>query len=98
MSAQPPVIPGNFILGSLREFNRDTLRFMLKSRQYGDFVRFYFGPFQVYIANHPDIAHDIMVTNAASYYKSTLTKQVLNKAVGKGLFTNDGDSWKRQRK
>jgi cytochrome P450 len=98
MPVQIPTMPGNFIFGSMREFNRDTLEFMLKARQYGDFVKFYFGPFPVYVASHPDVAHDIMVTNAASYYKSSITKQVLNQAVGSGLFTNDGDSWKRQRK
>lgn len=95
---QPAIIPGRFLTGSMREFKQNTLQFILDARQYGDFVKFYFGPFPVYIVNHPDLVHDILVTRAASYYKSSITKQVLKPVVGQGLFTNDGDSWKRQRK
>lgn len=95
----PPQGPkGEFLLGNLRAFTRDTLEFVLDARQYGDFVRFMFGPFPVYIANHPDLAHEILVTKAASFYKSSVTKQVMKEAVGDGLFTSDGETWKRQRK
>jgi cytochrome P450 len=99
MQAQPPVVmPGEFFYGNMRQFNRDTLHFMYESRNYGDFVKFFFGPFPVYIANHPDVAHEVFVTKADHFYKSRVTKQVMKSTVGDGLFTNDGDSWKRQRK
>jgi cytochrome P450 len=95
----PPNGPrGHFLLGNLRDFTTDTLAFMLDVRQYGDFVQCRFGPFPFYVINHPDLVHEVLVTNAAKFYKSRVTKQVLYAAVGKGLFTNDGDSWKRQRK
>lgn len=98
MQVQPPAIPGEFFYGNMRQFNRDSLRFLYDSRNFGDFVLFHFGPFPVYIANHPDVAHEILVTKADSFYKSRVTKQVLKSSVGDGLFTNDGTSWKRQRK
>lgn len=98
MQAQPPVIPGEFFYGSMRQFNRDTLRFLDDSRAYGDFVKFFFGPFPVYIANHPDVVHEVLVAKADHFYKSRMTKQVMKSTVGDGLFTNDGASWKRQRK
>ncbi len=98
MQAQPPVMPGEFFYGNMRQFNRDTLNFLYDSRGYGDFVKFFFGPFPVYIVNHPDVAHEVMVAKAESFYKSTVTKQAMKSTVGDGLFTNDGDSWKRQRK
>jgi hypothetical protein len=37
-------IPGHFLLGNMREFNTDTLRFLLYSRQFGDLVTARFGP------------------------------------------------------
>ena len=97
-NAIPPTIPGHFLLGSMPEFNRDTLKMLIESRKLGDFVRMYFGPFKLYFANHPDVAHEVLVEKASSFYKTRMIKGVLKQAVGKGLFTNDGDSWKQQRK
>jgi cytochrome P450 len=89
---------GRFLLGSLREFNTDTLNFLRDQRQYGDVTRFYFGPFRVMVVNHPDYVHDVLVTHADHYYKTASIKQILAPVVGNGLFTSDGDFWKRQRR
>ncbi|MEP7286602.1 MAG: cytochrome P450 [Chloroflexota bacterium] len=40
----------------------------------------------------------MLVTNADSYYKGTASKKILDPVLGKELFINDGDSWKRQRR
>jgi cytochrome P450 len=89
---------GRFLLGSLQDFNRDTLKFLLEQRQYGDITQFRFGPFPVIVVNHPDYVHDVLVAQADKYYKATSTKQILGPVVGNGLFTSDGDFWKRQRR
>lgn len=94
----PPTMPGYFLVGSAPAFIRDTLDVLIASRQLGDLVRMYFGPFPLYIVNSPELAHEVLVTKAASFYKSSNLKRVLDKAVGKGLFTNDGESWRQQRK
>src|SRR3954471_14284500 len=91
-------IPGHFLLGNMREFNADTLRFLLDSRQYGDLVTVRFGPIKLYILNHPDLIHEVLVSKASHFYKSTILKQALGPVIGEGLFTSDGDFWKRQRK
>lgn len=100
MSVQvvPPGPKNNFLVGNVREFNADTLKYLLDLRQHGDIVMFHFGPFPVYIVNHPDYIHDMLVTQASSYYKAQSTKQVMWPIIGNGLFTNDGDFWKRQRR
>jgi cytochrome P450 len=98
MLQQPPQLKEHFLLGSLRKFTSDTLKFMLDIRQYGDVVRFHFGPFATYVVNHPDLIHDILVTNADKYGKDRVTKMVLNPVLGNGLFLSDGEFWKRQRK
>ncbi len=94
----PPTLPGRFLLGSAPEFQRDTLHLLLESRKLGEFVRMYYGPFRLYILNTPDLAHEVLVEKAASFHKHTLLKTVLEPAVGAGLFTNDGDSWRQQRR
>lgn len=91
-------IPGHFLLGNMREFNADTLRFLLNSRDYGDIVAVRFGPATLYLLNHPDLIHEILVSKASHFYKSSILKQALGPVVGEGLFTSDGDFWKRQRK
>lgn len=96
--ALPPGPPGRFPLGNMNEFIGDTLAFLLESRQYGDFTSFRFGPYMAFSANHPDPIHQILVTDADKFNKSRVTKQVMKPVVGQGLFTNEGESWKRQRK
>src|SRR5205085_11323496 len=85
-------------LGSMREFNHDILNFLSEQRQYGDITQFRFGPFPVIVVNDPDHAHDVLVIQADKYYKATMTKQIMAPVVGNGLFTSDGDFWKRQRR
>jgi cytochrome P450 len=93
-----PTIPGEFFFNNARDFNRDTLQFILDSRQHGDFVRMNYGPFPLYILNNPALIHQVLVTDASKYYKSRNLKIATRPVIGDGLFTNDGDSWKRQRK
>jgi hypothetical protein len=94
----PPGPPGRFPLGNMRAFSRDTLSLLLEARRYGDFVTIHFGPYIGFIASHPDLMHQILVTDADKFNKPAITKQVMEPVVGKGLFTNEGESWKRQRR
>lgn len=99
MANQPPITAdGHWFWGQLPNFTDDSLKFLLKIRQYGDLQRTRFGPFTAYLANTPEYMREVLVTNASHYEKSRVTKQALDDAAGKGLFTNDGESWKRQRK
>jgi cytochrome P450 len=98
MIAQPPRIPGRFPMGVLPEFRADSLEFMLKIRQFGDVALGYFGPFPSYFLSKPEAIHDVLVTNADKFYKSTVVKNVLAPTAGNGIFTSDGSFWRRQRK
>ncbi|MBC7869877.1 MAG: cytochrome P450, partial [Chitinophagaceae bacterium] len=94
----PHLPKGHFVLGNLPAWSRDTLAFMLNIRRYGDLVSAKFGPYPIYFANHPDLFHEIFVANPDHYEKSFATKEVLRPNLGNGLFTSDGEFWKRQRK
>jgi len=92
----PHTPKGHFLLGDLPAWSRDTLAFMLNIRRYGDLVRAKFGPYPFYFASHPDLFQEILVTNSDQYEKSFATKEVLRPNFGNGLFTSDGEFWKRQ--
>ncbi|MFN8379128.1 MAG: cytochrome P450 [Anaerolineae bacterium] len=94
----PPGPPGRLFFGNLQDFTRDTLRYMTESRQYGDIVLIRFGPYKGFLVYSPEYFHQVLVTDADHYHKTTATKRALEMLVGSGLFTNDGDSWRRQRK
>lgn len=95
---QPMRIAGHFLMGNVHDFNHNTLQFMLDARQWGDMAVMYYTLFPLYIANHPDVVHDIFVTQANAFNKSLQTKIALKPVVGNGLFTNDGEDWRQQRK
>lgn len=98
MTAQPRSPKGHFLLGNLSDFTRDTLGFLLETRQYGDLVRWKFGPFPAYIVNAPALMHQMLVADADQYHKDRTSRIILNPVLGEGVFTADGDMWKRQRK
>lgn len=95
---QPPGPKRHFPTGNLAEFNRDTIKFMLENRQYGPLTLFYFGPYPAYVINDADLNHEVLLESTAAYKKAELTRTVLNPILGNGLFTSEGDFWKRQRK
>jgi cytochrome P450 len=97
-SSIPKAPKGEPLFGHMRLFANNSLAMVTESAQYGDLVQYQFGPFPFYIVNHPDLVAEVLVRDADSYQKTTATKRVMYPAVGQGLFTNEGDSWKRQRK
>jgi cytochrome P450 len=83
---------GNFPLGST-----DPLGVYTRwARQYGDI--FYYRVFSrhIYFLNHPDLIEHVLVTNYQSFIKGEAL-QSNRRIFGKGLLTNDGDSWLQQR-
>jgi cytochrome P450 len=98
MQNKPPVRPGRFLVGVMPEFRADSLELMLDVRKYGDLVLSYFGPFPLYFVSSPELAHDVLVENASLYHKDFVVKNVLEPSAGNGIFTSDGDFWRRQRK
>src|SRR6266496_3771250 len=90
---------GNFILGVMPEFNRDTLGFITRCRDYGDVVRMRFLYVTAYFLYHPDDIENVLSTNARNFIKSrSLRSNFFQRLVGNGLLTSEGDLWKRQRR
>lgn len=75
-------------LGGLRRFNETP----------GDIGRFAFVFGDVVLVNTPELVHDVLVTKAKSFEKSPILRGSLYPLAGEGLFTSEGDLWRRQRK
>ncbi|MDQ7035841.1 MAG: cytochrome P450 [Anaerolineae bacterium] len=65
-----PTIRGHWLTGVIKEFNADSLRFLEKATTYGDIVKLKFGPFNVHFINHPDLVHDVLVSQSSRFHKS----------------------------
>ena len=95
----PPGPKGHPILGVMREFNRDTLAFITRCRDYGDVVRMRFLYVTAYFLFHPDDIEYVLSTNPKNFFKAmSLRSNFFHRLVGNGLLTSEGEIWKRQRR
>ncbi len=86
-------------MGVMREFNRDTLGFIERCRDYGDVVRTRFLYVHAYFLYNPDDIELLLTTNAKSFRKAqSLRSPFFHRLVGNGLVTSEGDFWRRQRR
>src|SRR2546427_93844 len=95
----PPGPKGHPILGVMPEFNRDTLGFITRCRDYGDVVRARFLYITCYFLYNPDDIEYILSTNAKNFIKSmSVRSNFFHRLIGNGLLTSEGDFWRRQRR
>jgi len=81
------------------EFNRDSLAFIMRCREYGDVVQTRFLYVTAYFLYHPDDIEYVLSTNARNFLKSmSLRSNFFQRLVGNGLVTSEGDFWRRQRR
>ncbi len=86
-------------MGVMREFNRDTLGFITRCRNYGDVVHTRFLWVHAYFLYNPSDIETLLTTNAKSYRKAeSLRSPFFHRLVGNGLVTSEGDFWRRQRR
>ncbi|MDQ3929201.1 MAG: cytochrome P450, partial [Chloroflexota bacterium] len=90
---------GEPIIGSIRAMRKDLLRFLLNvSRRYGDVSQYTFVSLTEYLVNHPAGVKRVLQENNRNYTKDVFDYNILREALGKGLLTNEGDSWLSQRR
>jgi cytochrome P450 len=90
---------GAFLLGSVLELRRDLIGFLERiTADHGDIVRFNVAGFTVHLITHPDHLRHVLQTNSHNYDKQSHEYRPLKLAFGQGLFTSDGDFWRRQRR
>jgi cytochrome P450 len=95
----PPGPKGSLVLGVMPEFNRDTLGFITRCRDYGDVVRARFLYVTSYFLYNPDDIEYVLSTNSRNFIKSmSLRSNFFQRLVGNGLITSEGEFWRRQRR
>src|SRR5207248_2746584 len=94
----PPGPRGTFLGGSLHAFMTRRLDFFLDvARNHGDLASFRFGPRRIFLASHPDLIEQVLVTDAKHYVKH-FGARMYKPVLGNGLVTSEGDFWLRQRR
>ena len=89
---------GHFLLGSLFEYNHDSLNFLSKCAQkYGDVVFCKGSLFSFYLLNHPDYIQEVLVTKSNQFGISPRWEWTW-RLLGNGLLTSEGEFWQRQRR
>ncbi len=82
-------------LGSLDDLRRDVLGTVgQRFATYGDLYYAEAPNVDMYSTCHPDLIHQVLVTQARSFRKRTTDLELL----GNGLLTSDGELWRRQRR
>src|SRR5262245_43474081 len=91
-------VPGDHpIIGHWVAFTRDQLGLVEQLAEYGDWVPLRFPPLKAAFINHPDLIEEVLVEHNRDYVKP-LTVQRFKTLMGNGLFTSEGEIWRRQRR
>lgn len=95
---QAPGLGIGTIPRTLREFPRNPIGFCQElAHKYGDVVRFWIGPYLVYLITNPDDVKHILQDNNRNYVKGRIY-DAFKPFIGNGLLTSEGDFWRRQRR
>ncbi len=94
----PSRLRNHSLLGSASEMQQDPLKFLREARQYGDVVRMRFVFSDAYLIYHPDSIKHVLQENNRNYNKDLFTYKIFYPFLGRGLLTNDGESWLHQRR
>lgn len=89
---------GHWLTGSLDSFREDRLRFLAETARMAPIVRFRLGPRRCYLVSHPELIRDVLVTQHRHMARDPLVRRILEKTLGRGLLTSDGEHWRRQRR
>src|SRR5262245_42423871 len=94
----PPGPKGTLIGGCIGEFAQRRLDFFLDvAHNHGGLASFRFGPRRMFLASHPDLIEQVLVTDAKHYIKH-FGARMYKPVLGTGLVTSEGDFWLRQRR
>lgn len=94
-----PRVPGHPLLGHLPQLRDDRIRFLHSLLdQPSRLVRLRVGVFPILATSSPALAHDVLVTHAASFVKSPGLAIFARPLLGDGLLTSEHDFHRSQRK
>ncbi len=93
-----PMVPGGDLFGHAKMFDDDRQTLFRRVRETGPLSRTRFLHRDVVWTNTPAAAHALLVERARSFEKSPGLRLLLWYLAGDGLFTSEGELWRRQRR
>jgi len=94
-----PVLSGETLSGHSAEFRRTRgAIFRRVAEELGDIGRIRFFGAPIVIVCSPELVHETLVEKQRSFEKSFATRIMFYPFAGRGLFTAEGEHWRRQRK
>jgi cytochrome P450 len=94
-----PVLSGATRFGHVRELRDDRFAlFARMNRERGDIARLLALGTPFVFVNAPPLLHEVLVEKAKHFAKSMSMRGALRPIAGNGIFTSEGDVWRRQRK
>ncbi len=102
--AEMPLLSGRTWNGHAAQFRKNPLEMLVRAQKEftnvgsGDIGKIQFFQFPAVVLFGPDLIHEALVEKSKYMFKSMALKVMFYPMAGKGLFTSDGDQWKRQRK
>ena len=90
--------PQHWFFGNAREIAGDPLRYYAEwADRYGDLYPVRLLNHRCLVASGPEPIEEVLVTDSKNYRKHFVVR-FLMPVFGNGLFTSEGDFWKKQRK
>ncbi len=88
------------VIGHMLDYTRDPLGFIESCpRDHGDVVSVNMLGNRVYVLQRPEHIEHVLVTRHRKYAKDAFQREVMGgRLLGRGLLTNDGEPWLRQRR
>src|ERR671919_303485 len=94
-----PRLAGAGLLGHFGEYQKDPRGMFLRfNRECGDLGRIRLATISLVVANTPSLVDELLVRGAKHTRKSRLLRTALYPLAGEGLFTSEGELWRRQRR
>lgn len=94
-----PQVEKSFLDTAEATFQNNPPEFLLSmAKEYGEIVKFNFGPIRIMMISNPDMVREVLITQAKNFPKARRDTKVLTRTLGKGLVTTNGDEHKRQRR
>jgi cytochrome P450 len=95
----PPGPKGSLLTGSINDFARDRLGFVMRLRkEYGDIAHFKLAMRHAFMLNHPDYIHTVLVEHPDKFHKSPMLKRTTQDLIGYGSLVIEGEYWKQRRR
>ena len=101
-AARPPtLIDGSLrsALNSVQALRQDPLAVTMAALALNEpIVHFGFGPVSMFYLFDPEDMRRVLVDECSVYTKKTRGHDMVRSVVGQGLFTSEGEFWRRQRR